>query len=316
LESDPDKAAWEKKKLAGAVKKGKGKGKWDGKGKEKWKPGLPDGMTKAEQDARVREIVDAHDWAKSTGALSDWIRADREGRGISLPAKETLGDFFGTLGELRDVGVDFFDRRVARRFVPAMVSNLGAHLDEQQTEQITNFVDQAGAQEENRPEPDPPLRYVQEKALDIQRTIDLEDQMAVILRPEQFQEYLSEVGDSPFRSGFAFKTQRMTCSGANGEVIARQVTDLWAGDWYGIEAHRERIAPVAQRYVNEALALPPPPEGLDPAPRRRAVLERAKRVLDLQGAAEQELIATLPLSDEERAAVAEADWPVLDLVIE
>ncbi|MHC5080158.1 MAG: hypothetical protein ACYTHN_14160 [Planctomycetota bacterium] len=310
------KAEWELLKKAEAAKKGKGKGKGKWEGKKDWKPGLPEGMTRAEQDQRIREIVDAHDWRKSAGALVACDRADREGRGISLPVKQTIGDLYDAIGELREVGVPFSDPRVARRFVPAMVSSLGANLDTQQTEQITQIVDQAAQRAENQPEPDPPLRYVQEKAQDIQRTLDLEQQMESILRPEQFLDYLAEVGTDPFRSGFAFKVQRMTCTGATADAVAQQVVNLWSGDWYGLEAYRAQIAPVAHGYVTEALALPVPDEGLEPAVRRRAILVRAKRILERQGAAEQALITSLPLSEEERSAVIGMRWPVLDLVIE
>ncbi|MHC4600987.1 MAG: hypothetical protein ACYS47_18500, partial [Planctomycetota bacterium] len=312
---------WDKlKKLEAGKTVGKGKkGEkgWAGKkGKKDWKPGLPEGMTREEQDARVREIVDRHDWPKYAGALAAWDRADRGGRGISLPEKQTLGEFFGALSELGEVGVDFFDRRVARRFVPAMVSSLGANLDEPQAEQITTFIDETAAQEENQPEPDPPLRYAQEKARDIQNTIDLEARMESILRPEQFQEYLTEVGDDPFRSGFGFKTQRMTCAGQTADEVVQEVVNLWAGEWYGLQTHRAAIAPAARQFVTQALALPEPQAGLDAAARRRAILERAKRTLELQGDAEQSLLTALPLSEEQRLAFIEQEWPVLDLVIQ
>jgi hypothetical protein len=273
-------------------------------------------MTREKQDARVREIVNAHDWPKSAGALAAWGRADQGGRGISLPEKETLGEFFDTLEELSEVGVGFYDRRVARCFVPAMVSNLGANLNDQQAEQITGFIDQTAPQEENQPEPDPPLRYAQEKALDMRRTIQLEEQMASILRPEQFQEYLAEVGDDPFRSGFGFKTQRLSCTGKTADEVVEQVANLWGGAWYGLEAHRADIASAANQFVSQALALPVPDSGLEPAARRRAILERTARALELQGNAEQELLTGLPLSEEERLAFIGSRWPVLDLVID
>jgi hypothetical protein len=299
------KAEWAKKKKGGKA--------WAGK--KDWKPGLPEGMTREEQDARVQEIVDRQDWPKYAGALVAWSRADRGERGITLPEKEVLGEFFGALGELTEVGVEFFDRRVARRFVPAMVSSLGANLDEHQAEQITGFVDQTARQEENQPEPNPPLRYAQEKARDIQNTMDLEARMESILRPEQFQEYLAEVGDDPFRSGFGFKTQRMACTGKTPDEVAEQVVNLWAGEWYGLQAHRAAITSAAQQFVSQALALPVPNAGLEPAARRRAILERTKRALELQGNAEQQLLATLPLSEEERLTFIASRWPVLDLVI-
>jgi hypothetical protein len=307
--SKDEKAEWAKKKKDGKA--------WAGrKGKKDWKPGLPEGMTREEQDLRVREIVDRLDWPKFADAIAVWGRSDSGGRGISVEEKETLGEFFAALGQLNEVGVEFFDRRVARRFVPAMVSSLGANLDEGQSQQITGFVDEVARQEETQPEPDPPLRYAQEKALDIQNTIDLEARMQSILRPEQFQEYLAEVGDDPFRSGFGFKTQRLACAGATAEEVTNQVTDLWAGDWYGLQDHRAGIAAIAQRFVSDAVAVPPVDTALSPAARRRAVLERTLRILELQGRAEQEILATLPLTEEQRLTVIGSQWPVLDLVIE
>ena len=81
----------------------------------------------------------------------------------------------------------------------------------------------------SEPEPNPPLRYAHQKARDIQRTIQLEEQMLSILRPEQFQEYLAEVGDDPFQSGFGFKTQRLSCTGKTADEVVEQVANLWGG---------------------------------------------------------------------------------------
>jgi hypothetical protein len=297
-----------------AGKKGKDAMAW---AKKKPKLGLPEGMTREEQGARVREIVDAHDWQKSASALAAWGRADRRGRGISLSEKEALGPFFEMLGRLGELGVGFYDPRVARMFVPAWTSGLGADLDARQSEQLTAFIDETARQEEIAPESEPefPLRYAHEKARDLQRTLELERQMESLLRPEQFQSYLAEVGDDPFTSGFGFKTSRMTCAGKTVNAVGEEVARLWL-IVYKLEARLQpQVVAAAQRFVTGAMALPVPSAGLDASARRRAILERAVRGLQLQGNAEQTLLTTLPLSDDERRAALGRHCPVLDLEI-
>lgn len=315
-EPAPGKAGGDGDPKAGAdaEKKGKGKGGfWDeGKGE---KARLPEGVTREEQDARVAALVDAHDWDKTAEALRALMQAGQGGRGVSLDEKEHLGSFFALLGELQELGVDFFDHRVARRSVPAMVSRLGANLDEAQQERITALVDETGRSEELEPEPDPPLLYAQRKARDIRSTIRLESQMATILRPDQFEDYLAGVGDDPHRSGFAFKTAKLACQGRTAYAVAEEVARTWVA-CYGLEAgHQAQAAPFAARLVSNVLALPVPDSGLEAWARRRGILERAARALDLQGDAERDFLLALPLTVEQRAEVFAATCPVLDLVL-
>ncbi|GEM_PF-3527089 len=317
-EEKPDSAsAW-----ADVMKTGKnGGGKkadWDGKKKEDWKPGLPEGMTRAEQDESVRALVDAHDWENTADALLSWDRTRRGEGSLSIPEKETIGTFFELLGGLQELGVDFFDARVARRYIPARVSGLGADLDAFQSDRIAAYIDEEAQREASEPAPAVPLRYAHEKARDMRRTLQLEQRMASLLRPDQLQAYLAGVGDDPYASGFGFKADRLSCSGATLEQAAEEVAEVWMR-FYGLDASlRSRVAQEALRFVTEASGAPgplPDPD-LDPFARRRAVLERAERALQRQGDAEQALLAALPLSEEKRAAALASTCPVLDVVIE
>lgn len=310
------KAAWaEAEKREGQEeKKGKGDKAWSGK--KETRIGLPEGMTREEQDARVREIVEAHDWEASADALHAWEESNEGGRGVSIEEKEALGSFFETIGALAGIGVEFFDLRVSRRFAPARISSLGADLDERQAERVASFVDEVSRREANEPEPDPPLRYAHAKARELSLTLDLERHLESTLRPEQFLAYLESVGDDPFASGFGFKTDRLSCAGETPSALAEQTADLWSRVHGLEEVHRSLVLDAAHGLVSQALSVPPAPDGGDVAPRRRAILERRIRLLELQGDAEQALLLAFPLGEDGRARAFAAQCPVIDLVLE
>lgn len=288
---------------------------WDKAKKGKGKIGLPEGMTRQEQDARVREIVDGHDWERSVGAMLSWERSREGGRGVSMDDKESIGEFLELIGQLNEVGVDFFDPRVTRRHAPARIDAMGADLSDRQAGQISQFVDDTAARTAAEPRPDGPLLYADQKASELGQVLALERHMETILRPEQVQAYLAEVGDNPFRDGFGFKTARFSCTGATLDEVASEVAQIWC-QIYGIpEASRPMANTGALDYVNQILNAPPVTIEGSPA-RRHAMIERAIARLEAQASAERALLETVPMTEEQRASAHEAQCPVLDLVLE
>lgn len=296
---------------SGDDKQGGGKARRAGKPR----PGLPEGMTREQQDQRVQALVQAHGWGASVTALRAAMEAKSGGRGLSLAERRSLESFFGVLEQLGKLGVDLHDPRVERVFVPAWVSGLGADLDPRQAEQLASFVDEAAqrAEESEPPEPEHPLRYAHLKARDVARTQEVEAQLRALLRPEQLEAYLAEVGDDPFDSGLGLKTDRLACPATTVAALAAQVSEAWSAQYRLPEQLAPQVHAAAYRFATSALVVPGLPSRQDAAARRQAVLRRARQLLALQGDAERDLLMGLPLSSEERAAAFERHCPVLEL---
>jgi FecR protein/Putative zinc-finger len=291
---------------------------WGGKKKKELPPlGLPEGMTQWEQDEQVRALVEAMDWETSVAAMRA-IRVERSGgRSLSLEEKETLGAFFEALNELRQIGVGFYDPRVARWFVPEYVSGaLGADLDAQQAEQLAAFVARTGERDRANPEPEPalPHRFAHTAAQDVRRTRDLELELQRLLRPEQLEAYLADVGDDPFSSGLATKSNRISCPGDTVPEVADQVARLWTNTYKLPPEFAPQVAAAAERFASGGLALPPLAADRDAFAGRQARLERAIQLLELQAEAEHQMLLSLPVSDEdERAARFTGRCPIIEL---
>lgn len=294
----------------------KGKNPAPAKGKKASGPfGLPEGMTLAEQTARVRAVVEAHDWNATVGALRAGVRnRSGAGAGMTLAQRDALKGFFGMLGELQEVGVGFYDARVARVFVPSWTRALGADLDARQADALGAYVEEASRQREatQGPAPEVPPRYAHEKAEELRRTIAIEEELRSLLRPDQLAGYLAEVGDDPFDSALGLKTNRMPCEGRTVAALAEEVTRIWLSQYALDEAlRRPQVEAAARRFAADALAVPPVPDGLDAFSRRRAVLDRAVTLLTLQGDAEQAMLAELALPEDVRDGILSRRCPAL-----
>ena len=304
LDPDDPKAGWvEGQEWEGTSEEAARRAKAKGKGRPMVPLGLPEGMTQEEQDAIVAEAVAAYDWETGVAA---W-QASMGRRGVSLRQKRAIGDMFEVFRELRGVGVAHDDPRVARAFVPAWVGALSGELSEAQLEQVAAVVDEVvepveDPAEEPTEEGALPVRYARVQAAEVRETRALEQRLETILEPEQLAAYLDEVGDDPFASGLALKTNRIRCEGQTVPELSEEVTELWMLAFKLPEEDRSRANGLAYRLASQVLSAAPLPDRSEAFRWRQALLERAEEALVWQADAERELLLGLTGTAEEREA--------------
>lgn len=302
---------WDAEKKQAAASKARSE--WKGKGGtgKGASSDPPDGMTHEEWDDAVRVIVDGHNWRESLSALQRLGDAKSSGRPMEPADLQAWESMQAAWGALEALGVGRGDPRVLRGTVPGRINALGANLNDSQAAQLGQTVEEIATRDAARPEPTAPVRFATETAHQLRNVIALEAQMGTLLNAEQLQAYLAEVGDDPFASGWQTKPWQQRLAGTT-EAIASLALGHWSNS-YGVTeaAHRAVLAREAASFAAAATEVPGPVAGLDTAGRRRAVLEQAARVAELQGAAEHRfLTAGLGLQADALAAALQRHAPV------
>jgi hypothetical protein len=303
-------AALRSAKKAGSSRSDPKNPKYDKKKWDKSPLKRPPGMTEEEQSSRVRTLVDTHSWRLTAQALRAGMKSKNGGRSLSMKEAVAMKAFDALMKQLFALGVGFSDARVARAFVPAWVSSLGVDLDEPQIAQLQAFLDSTprpAAPRYNRP-----LAYAESKIVDLQWTLELEQQLQRMLDSSQLQKYLANVGDNPFESGLALKIKRVSCPATKTIERAAQVVEIWSKAFQTAPADRGLLRSRAQRLVSDVAELPTASASIAGFQRRRAILLRAVKILELQGEAEWDLLQSLAAGSEKSEKIMKRQCVVIE----
>lgn len=248
-------------------------------------------LTDIEYETMVQALIQNHSWKSSARALRRQSQAKMGGRSLSFKEKKMLNDFFDTLKKLNDIGVGFFDKSVAQAFVPAWILSFGISLDSTQVDQLREFL-------KNRTKPrlaklGRVYGYPECKIEDLQWTISLEIELSNILSNDQLKQYLNEVGDSPFTSGLALKTRRISVLGLTRSEQIEEVFQFWMTLFDVGKRDSHIVQSFAERFVADVNGIMVNDQSFSPWQQRQACLNRAVKTLQFQGQAEWELFQRL-----------------------
>lgn len=286
-----------------------------GTSKEEGAAPAPAAPPEKSTDEKVREAVAKMDWKSGTRALAAFFKANRTGEPIDpaiyaeLSRMNVAVEEVSRLRGLKNPWAAYDDPAVEQEFLPAWLDALGAGLDEQQTDTIKRQVREWAAAPED-PTEKPARTHLERTARSLREDIEFEALLEQLLRPDQYGRYLESVGDDPYFSMGQIK--RTTIASRDGD-LASGVAEELARTFQLSEAVRPGVVDVATRFVEAVRATPFPPRTLEPAARRRASIERAATLLDLQRKAELELSQDTRLSAEERKRLLAGSQAIIDL---
>jgi hypothetical protein len=273
------------------------------------------GSPEDEKEKRIAELIKKVDWKAGAKAIVGYFKGQRAGKPLEPDAMVTLSQLntdVMALSKALDLDNPFGaygDPRVKALFLPAWYSAMGADMDDAQMAQFMATAEQHKSAYSGEIDE----KTLAGQTLDATRQkIQEEETLFQILRPEQQARYLETVGDDPY---FAMHMQEKQFEMSSPEGLVNRVAGAWTETFQLSDAAQEAARRVADRYVQAAVQTPRPDPALDPAARRRATLQRAQRLLELQMQAERELAADPALSADERTRAAAGAGYALDVAL-
>jgi hypothetical protein len=270
----------------------------------------PNGMTDEEIDSNVQALVKAHSWELTAQALR--AKNKSNSRSLSMEEKLALKDFFGLLEKLEKLGISFFDRRVAKAFVPAWINSLGVDLRADQVSALSGFLEDS--EKVLPPQWNRPLRYSESQIANLCWTLILEQELNRLLTPEQLNEYLKNVGDNPYDSALALKVKRINCPGSDFSKQVSQVTKIWNQAFNIADKEQALVQSIASQFVAEVNEIKEPESNSTKFQRREIILRRAIKCLEYQGEAEWELLRGLSAESTKPEEILNQQCSVIEFV--
>ncbi len=266
-------------------------------------------------EERVRALVKKFDWKDGTRALVTWNKAQSKGTSQDVDpsiyvALSKMNVLAGEISKERGYANPwqaYSDPTVREEFVPAWLDALGANLDASQEDAVRRDVRERAAQEDPNAAP---RSYLGAMADKLQSNLDREKFLATLLRPDQLQSYNDTVGDDPF-FGSPLNRSRNRSSDLDG--LAQTALSEWKRTFDLSTVALGAAQPLAQKYAQQAAAIPDVDPSLDVAARRVATAQRALSVIALQQSMESELAALPGLTDAERMRIRQGASYVLEL---
>jgi hypothetical protein len=200
----------------------------------------------------------------------------------------------------------YADPTVRQEFVPAWLDALGANLDDNQIGAVKQHVRDVAAADTGGQA----LSYLDSIRERLSGNLEEEKFLGTLLRPDQQQAYDASVGDDPF---FGTNLNRSVDQSATTDGLVEAVLGEWKKSFDLSPRALAGAQAIAEKYVQEAIAVAPVDPSLDTAARRAAATNRQVQEIALQERMESELANVSVLTDDERARVKQGSRSVLDL---